>query len=153
MAWMGPGLSGSRMRHPTDGGGRGARAVSGSVLDALRSAARAPRATVSRPGTNGYPRRVPIRRAAPEPAPDWFACPVCGSEVRVGALVCRECGADERVGWGDGDSADLGTAASGVVVPDTYEEFERLTRRSRTRRVLTAVLVAVLVVLLAVAVR
>lgn len=96
---------------------------------------------------------MPARRAAPEPAPDWFVCPVCGSEVRVGALVCRECGADERVGWGDGDSADLGPAASGVVVPDTYEEFERLTRRSHLRRVLTAVLVAVLLVLLVVAVR
>ncbi|MDX2186238.1 MAG: zinc ribbon domain-containing protein [Opitutaceae bacterium] len=28
-----------------------------------------------------------------------FECPVCGAEVRKGALSCRECGADERTGW------------------------------------------------------
>lgn len=91
------------------------------------------------------------RPAAQGPAPDWFVCPVCGSDVLVGALVCRECGADERVGWGPPDGADTGvaaTTAAGVEIPDTYEEFGRLTRRSRLRRVATLVLVAAIVVAL-----
>ena len=30
---------------------------------------------------------------------DWFTCPVCGDTVRMGALACPGCGADDRTGW------------------------------------------------------
>ena len=32
-----------------------------------------------------------------------FECPHCGSFVRSGARVCRECGASDEYGWGDVD--------------------------------------------------
>lgn len=46
-------------------------------------------------------------------ADGWFACPLCGEPVRVGALACRACGSDRQTGWAsDADSAsvDLGPA-------------------------------------------
>ncbi len=33
------------------------------------------------------------------PPDDWFVCPVCGAEVRSGALSCKECGSDDKTGW------------------------------------------------------
>ena len=46
----------------------------------------------------------------------FFHCPVCGEEVKIGAKVCPECGADENTGWKkeylqneyDYDTLDLG---------------------------------------------
>jgi hypothetical protein len=33
---------------------------------------------------------------------DYFICACCGAEVKVGAPVCRECGASDEFGWDDG---------------------------------------------------
>jgi hypothetical protein len=33
---------------------------------------------------------------------DYFICPCCGAEVKVGAVVCRECGASDEFGWDEG---------------------------------------------------
>ncbi len=32
---------------------------------------------------------------------DYFVCPNCGTELRINASFCRECGASEDSGWGD----------------------------------------------------
>jgi hypothetical protein len=46
---------------------------------------------------------------------DYFICPCCGAEVKVGAPVCRECGASDEFGWDDGywwdDEVPTGYAA------------------------------------------
>jgi len=73
------------------------------------------------------------RRRRPEP--DWFTCPVCGAQVRVGALACKECGSDDATGWSEAtayDDLDLPEPPDGAPaeVPDTFEDFERLTRRA-----------------------
>lgn len=73
-----------------------------------------------------------FRRRRPRPPADWFTCPVCGSEVRVGALACRECGSDDTTGWSEAtayDDLDLPEPegpGGGPAVPDTFEEFEEL---------------------------
>ena len=51
----------------------------------------------------------------------------------MGALACRECGADETTGWSDAtayDDLDL-LEPDGPEVPDTFEEFERMTEPPR----------------------
>ena len=35
------------------------------------------------------------------PERDTFDCPFCGAAVRLGARVCRACGATEDCGWHD----------------------------------------------------
>lgn len=35
-----------------------------------------------------------------------FICPVCGTEVAVGALVCPECGSDDETGWSEDTAYD-----------------------------------------------
>ena len=43
---------------------------------------------------------------------DWFACPVCGEEVRSDALACPHCGSDDETGWSEETEYD------GVELPD-----------------------------------
>lgn len=72
------------------------------------------------------------RRRTPKKEPDWFTCPVCGTPVKVGALACKECGSDEATGWSDAtvyDDIDLPDDPTPVEIPDTFEDFEHLTRR------------------------
>ena len=54
--------------------------------------------------------------------PDWFACPVCGAEVRAGALSCKECGSDDKTGW------STETEYDGLDLPDPGEpvDYRRL---------------------------
>jgi transcription elongation factor Elf1 len=40
---------------------------------------------------------MPKRR----PRPQFFNCPHCGAQVRVGAAACRACGSDADTGWSD----------------------------------------------------
>jgi hypothetical protein len=48
---------------------------------------------------------------------DWYACPTCGSEVRVGSSGCRQCPSDKRKeeeeAWPDG-----------VDLPEDPEDFD-----------------------------
>lgn len=47
---------------------------------------------------------------------DWYACPTCGGEVRVGSVGCRKCctlPAIPEEEWPDG-----------LDVPDTAEDFD-----------------------------
>ena len=46
---------------------------------------------------------------------DWYACPACGDEVRVGSAGCRKCRAlpHEAQGWPDG-----------VDLPEDTEDFD-----------------------------
>ncbi len=59
---------------------------------------------------------------------DYFVCPNCGAEVRVGASACPDCGSDERTGWSeDADvwSADL---PSGYENDDDFD-YDAFVRR------------------------
>ncbi len=72
-------------------------------------------------------------RRRPQPPADWFTCPTCGAEVRVGALSCRSCGADDTTGWSqatDYDDLDL-PEPDGPEIPDTFDQFERMTEPPR----------------------
>ncbi|MEZ5323426.1 MAG: hypothetical protein R3F34_19690 [Planctomycetota bacterium] len=90
-----------------------------------------------------FRRRRPKRRE-----PDWFVCPVCGSDVPVGALACKECGSDDETGWSED------TAYDGLDLPEaplaelhTFDDFLRLTRRPPWwKRPLHLALVAFLIV-------
>ena len=82
---------------------------------------------------------------------DWYACPDCGAEVRVGSRGCEECRAKSRKPWEqDGDHLD------GVDMPEDfdYDDFirrefegkERLNKRARLWKI-TAIVLLVLMVL------
>ena len=94
-----------------------------------------------------------LPRRSPAEDRDWFACPVCGSEVPAGARSCRECGSDEETGWSPAtayDDLDL-PEQDGPRVPDTFEEFTRATspRRGPPQRLLLTLLVVALAMILA----
>ncbi len=59
------------------------------------------------------------------PPADWFTCPVCGAEVRAGALSCKECGSDDRTGW----SAE--TEYDGLDIPETDEDEDIATNTEK----------------------
>lgn len=85
----------------------------------------------------------------PKPPSDWFICPVCGAEVKVGAKSCRECGSDETTGWSDAtiyDDLDL-PEPEAPLVPDTFEEFVAQ-GRNKAKLGPPALLVVVVVVVL-----
>ena len=44
---------------------------------------------------------------------DWFACPTCGDEVRVGSAGCRKCRGINQTDWPDG-----------VDLPEDAEDFD-----------------------------
>ena len=53
---------------------------------------------------------------------EFFACPICGTEVSVKAKACPECGSDERTGWSDKTIYD----ATGIEDPEDdfdYDDF------------------------------
>jgi len=56
---------------------------------------------------------------------DYFICPCCGAEVRVGAKFCRECGASDDFGWDEeGGGWDDDTRAGDAAEDDfDYDEF------------------------------
>lgn len=77
--------------------------------------------------------------------PPTFPCPHCGAEVPEGAPACRECGSDDLTGWSEEtlyDGLDLPDTGGGAI-PDTFEEFEVLSRGpNRRRRLLGWILLA-----------
>ncbi len=55
---------------------------------------------------------------------EYFNCPHCGAEVRVGASGCRECGSDAETGWSEDAllwQADIPSAADDDDFD--YDEF------------------------------
>lgn len=52
------------------------------------------------------------------PDADWYICPSCGAEVRVGSDGCRTCGPGIREEWAQDDYLD------GVDLPDDPDEFD-----------------------------
>ena len=58
------------------------------------------------------------------PMNDSFVCPHCGADVPVGAKFCRECGADEEVGWNDENAWSTGYDTE-VMDDEDYEDFVR----------------------------
>lgn len=55
---------------------------------------------------------------------DYFLCPHCGAEVKIGAIFCRECGASDDSGWGQDDDVLLDTETA-VDDEFDYHEFVR----------------------------
>lgn len=56
---------------------------------------------------------------------DWYACPTCGDEVRVGSAGCRKCRPEsagpqdrEKAGGAEGEWPD------GLDLPEAEEEFD-----------------------------
>ncbi len=60
--------------------------------------------------------------------PEYFACPHCGAQVRVGAAACRQCGADAESGWGDHDDDWGAEADAGYADDDDFDYDEYLER-------------------------
>ena len=52
---------------------------------------------------------------------DYFPCPHCGAEMRVGSSFCRECGASDDSGWNE----DRGDSAGGYGDDFDYDDFIR----------------------------
>jgi len=38
---------------------------------------------------------------SPKKKNQYFICPNCGTEVKIGSKACPECGSDEKTGWND----------------------------------------------------
>ena len=49
---------------------------------------------------------------------DWYACPSCGAEVRVGSRGCSRCSAGSGAKWEQDEYLD------GVDVPEDAAEFD-----------------------------
>jgi len=83
---------------------------------------------------------------------DYFVCPQCGGEVKVGARACPHCGSDEETGWSEEAEnwqADI-PAGYGPDEEFDYDEFvtrEFPERAGRARASSRALLVAVAVAL------
>lgn len=66
----------------------------------------------------------------PDQNDDWFACPVCGQEVRYGALACPGCGSDDETGWSqeaEYDEVDLPDEAFGDSSRPTRQQSPMFT--------------------------
>lgn len=77
----------------------------------------------------------------PDVSDDWFACPVCGEEVRVDALACPSCGSDDETGW----SAD--TEYDGMDLP-IDEHWPINAGPARRRKAMTLMAVALMTMLI-----
>jgi hypothetical protein len=56
---------------------------------------------------------------------DYFICPCCGAQVRVGAVFCRECGASDEFGWDEDGQGWEDELPTGYRTDDDfdYDEF------------------------------
>jgi len=55
---------------------------------------------------------------------DYFVCPHCGAEVKVGAVFCRACGASNDSGWGDRESGDAADTWDEDTWDDDDDDFD-----------------------------
>lgn len=56
---------------------------------------------------------------------NYFVCPNCGGEVRIGAPGCPHCGSDDKTGWKE-DAHDVQAYGGYAGDPDfDYDEFVR----------------------------
>lgn len=93
-------------------------------------------------------------RSRPKKDEDFFICPNCGAEVRVGAVVCRECGASDESGWDEDDhgwedgwpDGYAGTEADAERDYDRFlsKEFPEYESSARRRRRLILAVAAIL---------
>ena len=66
-----------------------------------------------------------MSKARPRRQPQWFHCPHCGEEVRVGSKACPHCGSDEETGWrADGSEAGFSADSEDDFDYDQYIERE-----------------------------
>ena len=85
----------------------------------------------------------PSRR---KPIVATFTCPVCGSDVRVDASSCKECGSDAQTGWSEDslyDDLDLPIAGDEAWAEESSFR-ERAARKDTWRWLLFALLVLAL---------
>ena len=107
------------------------------------------------------PTRPGVGTAAVKRKKKTFPCPHCGEDVLEGRMSCPACGSDATTGWRDSEdvdylSVDLPADDLGETrIPDTFEEFEALTkgdpRHGRSQKgwvVATAVLLVIVLVFL-----
>jgi len=76
--------------------------------------------------------------------PASFTCPQCGAEVKVGAVVCRECGSDDRTGWQSSEEVDY----QSLDLPDDEPPAAPTARAPGARAVVVITLVLVVLLLL-----
>ena len=85
---------------------------------------------------------------------DYFVCPQCGEEVKVGARACPHCGSDEETGWSqeaENRRTDIpaGYGRDEEFDYDKFVEREFPERAGRARASSSALLVAIAVAMLA----
>lgn len=58
---------------------------------------------------------------------EHFNCPHCGAELPAGAKFCRECGADDEMGWNEEDASSAADLPEGYSNDDDfdYDDFVR----------------------------
>lgn len=59
---------------------------------------------------------------------DHFICPCCGARVAAGAKFCRECGASDDSGWGEGSQVWDDDLPAGYAEDDEFE-YDDFVRR------------------------
>src|SRR5207245_2604978 len=81
---------------------------------------------------------------------DYFICPCCGAEVKIGAVVCKECGASDESGWEEDYSWDdeLPTGYSSDDDFD-YDEFvgEQFPEHASAKRQFKRLILALIVLI------
>lgn len=80
----------------------------------------------------------------------FFTCPVCGEDVKVGALSCPGCGACEKTGlYGDGSEYDGVDLSEDDFDYDAYleKEFGTTPPPSRKELILGGIAIVLIVLL------
>ena len=75
-----------------------------------------------------------------------FSCPVCGADVKHGALSCPECGACDETGWKNDEVSNLNLPDEDFDY-DEYiaREFDGAPRRTTKEKVVALVALALVV--------
>lgn len=74
---------------------------------------------------------------------EYWSCPHCGAELKVGAKVCHNCGSDEDTGWSDMTYLD----GADWVHEEWQSEPEPKERKISVGTVVLIVLIVVAVIL------
>jgi len=59
---------------------------------------------------------------------DYFRCPQCDGQVRVGAAACPHCGSDDETGWSEDADVDAHYGEDGNFDDDDFDYDEYVAR-------------------------